>query len=97
MSGNNSAPVTQNDSATTLMESDVTIDLLQNDSDPDGDILEIDGIIQPNYGTVFDNGDGTITYRPFSNFVGSETFKYWASDSQGSFSEGLVTVDVWEV
>ena len=94
---NNSAPVTQDDSASTLIETDVVIDLLQNDWDADGDTLEVDGIGQPTYGNVFDNGDGTITYRPDLNFSGTETFKYWASDSQGGFTEGLVTVDVWGV
>ncbi len=94
---NNTAPVAQDDTASTSIETDVTIDLLQNDWDADGDALEIDGIAQPTYGTVFDNGDGTITYRPSLSFAGSESFKYWASDSQGGFTEAFVNVDVWAV
>ena len=93
----NIAPNTQDDSASTQIETDVIIDLLQNDFDADGDQLEIDGIVQPLYGRVFDNGDGTITYRPHLDFTGTETFKYWASDNQGGFTEGWVTVDVWGV
>jgi hypothetical protein len=91
----NVSPVTQDDSAITDFETDIVIDLLQNDWDPDGNALTVDGIVQPLYGTVFDNGDGTVTYRPGLNFTGSESFKYWASDSQGGFTEGYVSVDVW--
>ena len=93
----NAAPVTQDDSIATALETDVIIDVLQNDWDPNGDALEVDGIVQPLYGTAFDNGDGTITYRPGLNFVGAESFKYWASDDQGGFTEAIVTVDVWDV
>lgn len=91
---NNRAPVTGNETVSAQMETDIVIDLLQNDSDPDGDAVWIDGIVQPDYGRVFDNGDGTVTYRPYLDFQGTESFKYWVTDGFGAFTEAWVTVDV---
>lgn len=91
---NSQMPVANNDIATTSMETEVTINLLANDTDPDGDALYIDGIVQPLAGTVYDNGDGTITYRPGFEFIGSERIKFWVSDGQGNFAPAFVTVEV---
>ena len=64
---------------------------------PDGNLLEVDGIIQPVYGTVFDNGDGTVTYRPHLDFTGTETVQVLGDrQSRRAFTEGWVTVDVWD-
>lgn len=91
---NSQAPIAENDVAVTAFETEITINLLANDSDPDGDVISVDGIVQPIYGQVFDNGDGTITYRPGFEFVGTETFKYWTTDSFGNFTPATVTVEV---
>lgn len=87
------APIGGDDSATTEMETDVIIDVLANDTDPDGDALSVDGIVQPIHGQVFDNGDGTLTYRPGLEFTGTETFKYWATDGFGNFTPVSVSVE----
>jgi hypothetical protein len=91
---NSAAPVTDGEAAQTGFEQDVVIDLLANDSDPDGDALEVDGIVQPTYGRVFDNGDGTVTYRPDFDFSGSDSFTYWVTDNQGNFTPATVSVEV---
>ena len=88
------APLTRDDAINTALETDVVIDVIRNDSDPDGDLLQVDGIVQPLHGLVFDNGNGTVTYRPDFDFVGTDTFRYWASDGQGNFSPAQVSVVV---
>ena len=83
---NSSPPITADDHALTAPEAEVTIAVLANDSDPDGDPLVIDGIAQPHHGLVFDNGDGTLTYRPDFDFQGQDRFRYWASDDNGNYT-----------
>ena len=93
---NSQPPVGMNDFSLTAMDTEVVIDLLANDSDPDNDTLSIDGIVQPLHGTVFDNQDGTVLYRPDFDFLGTDRFSYWVSDSQGHFISTNVTVTVTE-
>lgn len=85
-------PTAADDSAQTGAGEAVTINLIWNDTDSDGDLLSVDGIIQPRYGNVFDNGDGTVSYQPDIGFTGTDRFKYWATDSQGNFAPAWVEV-----
>ena len=72
----------------------VTINVLANDFDPNGLKMYVDGVTQTVQGTVKDNGDGTLTYTPEDDFVGSETFKCWVTDHNGKFTQQYVTVTV---
>jgi hypothetical protein len=91
---NSAAPVTKGESVTGHEDTDLIIDLIANDSDPDGDAISIDGIVQPDHGQVFDNGDGTVTYRPDIDFTGADAFQYWVTDGFGNFTPTQVMVDV---
>lgn len=82
------------DLATTQADTPVLIDVLANDSDPEDDVLLVDGVEQPNHGQAFSNADGSIEYRPDFDFVGTDTFRYWATDDQGNFSPAMVTIQV---
>ncbi len=88
------SPVALDDYAQTAPETEVIIDVLANDSDPDGDTLIVDGVVQPVNGLVFVNVDGTLSYRPDLDFVGEDRFQYWASDDNGNFSPAEVIVIV---
>jgi hypothetical protein len=88
------APVANDDDSATAPGVPVQIDLLQNDSDPDGDALLIDGIVQPRHGQVVDNGDGSVTYQPDFDFSGVDRFRYWATDDHGNYNPADVTVTV---
>jgi hypothetical protein len=90
----NPAPSAGNDEVVTGIETEAIIDLLANDSDPDGDALRIDGLVQPRHGLVFENGDGTVSYRPDFDFEGTDRFRYWVSDGQGHFVAADVAVRV---
>ena len=89
----NPAPLAANDTATTSEDQPVTIPVLANDSDPDGDALRVTAASAPN-GRVIINEDGTITYEPAPNFHGTDTITYTISDGQGGTSTATVTVTV---
>ena len=76
----------------------VTIDLLGNDSDVDGDTLTITDVSVPEeQGTVVDNGDGTVTFTPAENFNGPATITYSVSDGNGGSDSGEATISVGPV
>ena len=95
----NDAPVANDDSFATSEDTPVTIalaDLLANDSDVDGDTLQVDSalVTDPTNGTVDFNGDGTFTYTPNENFFGTDTFIYGVSDGNGGTTEAIVEITV---
>jgi hypothetical protein len=91
---NAAAPITSPDSASTTEGKSVVINVLANDVDPNGLKMFVDGVTQTIQGTVKNNLDGTLTYTPENGFVGTETFKYWATDHNGKFTQQYVTVTV---
>lgn len=87
-------PVAGLDFATVSRNGEVLINVLANDSDPDGDLLVVDGIDPPRHGSLFHNSDSTLRYRPDPDFAGTDRFRYWTSDAQGHFTPATVTVVV---
>jgi hypothetical protein len=80
----NLPPVANNDEATTPTDTPVTIDVLENDTDPNGDPITVTDIIPPTdgSGTVTINPDGTITFTPNTGFNGCTSFGYIVCDNQ---------------
>jgi large repetitive protein len=89
----NPPPVATNDTATTNEDTPVTIPVLANDTDPDGDPLTVTIASAPN-GTVVINANGTVTYTPNPNFNGTDTITYTISDGNGGTSTATVTIAV---
>ncbi len=89
----NDGPVAQDDAITTDEDTVVTIDVLANDSDLDGDNLSVTSASAEN-GSVTINADGTLDYTPNANFNGSDTISYAISDGQGGTSTASTIVDV---
>ncbi|MDT8866258.1 Ig-like domain-containing protein, partial [Vibrio fluvialis] len=80
-----------------IQDGSLTIDpsvLLANDSDPDGDTLEITSVDSPSTGTVTLNDDGSISFKPAPGFDGDATFTYTVKDSDGLTDTATVTVHV---
>ncbi len=80
-----------------VQDGSLTIDpsvLLANDSDPDGDTLEITSVDSPSTGTVALNDDGSISFKPAPGFDGDATFTYTVKDSDGLTDTATVTVHV---
>ncbi|MHC4611285.1 MAG: Ig-like domain-containing protein, partial [Planctomycetota bacterium] len=72
----NQAPVALDDGATTSQDTAVTVPVLVNDSDPDGDPLSVTSAGQGANGATSVNGDGSVTYTPNAGFSGSDSFGY---------------------
>ncbi|MCX7561465.1 tandem-95 repeat protein, partial [Sulfitobacter sp. F26204] len=89
----NDAPVAEDDSDSTPEDTAVTIDVLGNDSDVDGDPLTVTAATAPN-GTVVINADGTLEYTPDMDFNGEDTITYTIEDPDGLSDTAEVTVTV---
>ncbi len=91
----NNPPKANADSATTEYQTKVTIDVLKNDTDADGDNLTIKSTTNPSHGSVAIR-NGKIDYTPDNGFSGNDSFKYTISDGKGGSSTAKVTVNVKE-
>ena len=90
----NHAPVAVDDTTTADEDTLLTIDLLDNDTDQDGDPISIVSITYNGTGSVVDNNDGTVKYTPSTDFNGQDSFSYTINDSEGSSDSATVTVNV---
>ena len=90
----NDAPVAADDTATTPEGTAVTIPVLANDTDVDGDSLSVSDVSDPENGTAVINPDNTVTYTPAAGFHGLDSFVYTVSDGQGDTASATVTVTV---
>ncbi len=78
----NQGPAANNDSATTDSGVAVSVNVLSNDSDPDGDSISLDSITTgPNNGSAVIQGSNTIVYTPSGSFVGKDSLQYEISDA----------------
>jgi hypothetical protein len=92
----NGPPVAVDDSVTTLKNTPVDVNVLGNDSDPDGDALIVSDY-QPSSaqgGTVRCTDGGMCTYSPPVNLIGRDEFAYTISDGNGGTDSARVTVTV---
>ncbi|MEZ4684412.1 MAG: cadherin-like domain-containing protein, partial [Caldilineaceae bacterium] len=89
----NKAPDTVADSATTTRGATVTVNVLANDSDVNGDALTVTGVSKPQFGTATTDGQ-RVTYTPNAGFAGEDSFSYFVSDGNGNRTAGSVTVTV---
>lgn len=90
----NTAPVALDDAGTTLRGQAVTLSVLANDSDANGDVLRVSAVGTAANGIVAINLNGTVTYTPNAGFSGSDAFDYTVSDGHGGTDTGRVTVTV---
>ena len=90
----NDAPVAADDAVTTDEDTAVTINVLTNDNDVDGDALTVNAVTQGANGTVAINADNTVTYTPNANFNGQDTFTYTIDDGNGGTDTATVTVTI---
>ena len=81
------------DSVATARGKAVTINVLANDSDPNGDALTITAVSKPQFGAATTNGQN-VTYTPKAGFAGQDSFSYFVSDGHGNTTAGSVTVIV---
>jgi Bacterial Ig domain len=93
--GNEPDPTAVNDSASTNLNTPVTVHVLANDpaiytpNDPSSVVI----VSPPTEGTASVNSDGTVLYIPDNGFIGSDSFTYTVNDTNGKTSNAA-TVDV---
>ncbi|MBL0407448.1 cadherin-like domain-containing protein [Microvirga aerilata] len=91
----NTAPVAADDSATTNQGTPVTITVLANDTDSNGDTLTVSAITaNATHGTTTLNSNGTITYTPTANYLGDDSFTYSISDGRGGSDTATVNLTI---
>ncbi len=71
----------------------VIIDPLANDTGEQGPLTLV-GFTQPSNGTVYDNGNGTVTYVANAGYDGPDSFSYTAQDGLGQSYSQTVSVAV---
>ncbi|MCS0449573.1 tandem-95 repeat protein [Vibrio diabolicus] len=89
----NDAPVAKDDIATTQEDTAVTIDVLTNDNDVDGDKLSIESASVPKEQGTVEVVDGKLVFTPAENFNGDAEITYIVTDGQLA-DEAKVTVTV---
>ena len=90
----NDPPMANDDSTTTQEDTPVTIDVLSNDIDVDGDTLTVTTVTQGRNGSVTINPDNTLSYNPNADFYGTDAFTYTVSDGTSDITATVkVTVN----
>ncbi len=90
-------PVATDDSASVSENGSAVVDVLANDTDPDGDLdpTTVTIVAGPSHGTVtVDPTSGRITYTPDRDYHGTDAFTYQVCDAAGSCATALVSVTI---
>jgi len=81
-------PTANDDFADTDGTNPVVIDVLANDTDPDGplNVGSVTIVTPPTHGSVSVNPTGEVTYTPLARFDGTDSFTYFILDEAGARS-----------
>ena len=93
----NDPPLAGDDAAETPEDTPVTIAVLANDSDPDGDTLTVVEVSAPAHGTAVVAAAGTVEYTPEPDFHGTDRFTYVVGDGSRLTARAAVEVTVLPV
>jgi len=95
----NAVPLAVSDAYTVEMNTVLTISsangVLANDRDADGGTLTAVKVTNPAHGAVTLSGDGSFTYTPTTDYVGTDTFSYTTGDGGATSNPATVTVTVY--
>ena len=92
----NTDPDAVDDDAATAEDVGVTADVLGNDSDADGDPVNVVSFTQGAHGSVV-AVPGGLRYTPAGNWFGDDLFSYTVSDGKGGVDTAEVSVTVSSV
>ena len=93
----NERPEAEDDAAETPEDEAVTVDVLANDTDPDGDSLRVESVSAPEHGTTRIAAGGGVLYTPEANYHGADRFTYVVTDPEGETASAAVEVTVLSV
>jgi hypothetical protein len=86
-------PVANPDNLTVKNGKSVMVDVLANDTHPEGKALSLQSVEDVYLGKASISGD-TVSYTAPKTYVGNTTFGYTVTDSDGGAARGLVTVNI---
>lgn len=89
----NDPPVAVADNLTINEDQTVSVNVLANDTDIDGDPLALTAVGTPLHGTAAISG-AEIVYTPDLNYIGTDSFSYTITDGQGANATADVTITV---
>ena len=96
----NAAPTAQTDNYFTSKNAPLNVaassGVLLNDSDANGDALTATLVVGTSHGTITLNADGSFLYTPETDFTGTDSFVYQASDGSALSATRFVTISVSE-
>ena len=96
----NSAPVANDDAYSVAYGETLVLPsgsgVLANDTDADGDVLEVVAATDPPSGQLTIGYTGAVTWVPAAGFTGTATFTYKAGDGALQSNEATVTITVGE-
>ena len=90
----NDPPDAVDDSLTTPEDNAGSVNVLGNDTDPDGDGLTVTGKTNGAHGTANCTAAGACTYTPAANYNGPDSFTYTISDGHGGTDTATVNVTI---
>ncbi len=94
----NDAPVVVDDAYPVLPDAalnlNATSGVLANDSDLDGDSLEVTLVTGPAHGTLLISDDGSFSYTPQNGYEGTDSFTYTVNDGTVDSLTATVTLNV---
>jgi hypothetical protein len=91
--GPNRPPVAKDDVKTIDEDAPVTIAVLANDSDPDGDGITVSAVNQGAHGSVTKTA-ASVTYTPDRDWTGIDSFGYSITDGRGGTATAEVVITV---
>ncbi len=98
--GGNNPPTANDDSASTILNTPVTVDVAANDTDPDGNLDPTTAntacatCAGPTNGSLVNNGNGTFDYTPTTGFTGTDNFIYEICDTGALCDTATATINV---
>jgi len=88
------APTPVADDAEVVAGQSVTINVLDNDTDPEGDAIVLTDVEDPTDGTVTFTEGGEVTITPSFGFAGTDQITYTVEDSEGNTATGTINLNV---
>jgi hypothetical protein len=93
----NRPPVVTDEPIIIYEDTEARVNVLFNDSDPDGDAIAIGSFSQGAHGYVVQDDANVLRYVPFAEFSGEDSFTYEVQDGRGGSTPGTVTLTVLPV
>ncbi|WP_145288461.1 FG-GAP-like repeat-containing protein [Rosistilla oblonga] len=94
INGENEPPQIGDSKITIDPNTPTVIPVLENAYDSNGDPLSVIVISQPDNASVVVNSDGTLTFTPHKDYVGTVSFRYLVEDPHGGSATATLQVEV---